>query len=154
MHLSDETGSVYVRYGLLPQGLLPNLNLYDQLNRSIKIDLASVPFALQLRKELLSTVLAEMKDPEEAKLLLSALLDLIQLEQSKGFVSDDYAFTLNFGYANRKVVRIDLGGYAPFHAKFSLMRASKPIKRWLKKNYRLLVPWFEQEVASRERCSS
>ncbi len=147
--LSDETAVLYVHAGEaieMPKGF----GLYDCLGRRLPMRPDVFPFALQEKKPLLAKRLAEAADPEEAKKMLSSLLDLIEAERVKGWVCSDYAFELNLGYDQGRAFRIDIGSYVPADASFSWEAIAKPVNRFLERSGNAeLRAWWDQEISKK-----
>ncbi len=148
--LAEETAVAYAH----PGGALEmpkHFGLYDFLGRRLPMDPVLYPFALQERKPLLAKKLLDAPNPEEAKRLLSALLDLIEAERAKGWICSDYAFELNLGYEEGRAYRIDIGSYLPLNESYSWKAIAKPIDRFLEKGKDLeLLQWWRNEVAMRQ----
>lgn len=148
-HLAMQTALIVVHTEKLNDPI-PSVLLYDHLHRGRRVDLNSVPFALQKYEHLLSSALTEAVDHNESKKILIAFLDLILLENKKGWMSTDSAFWLNFGYENGNALRLDVGSYVPLNYRFSWRRVTKPLFHWLRENDPSLVKWLEAEIELRE----
>ncbi len=147
--LADETAVLYVHRGE-PFAMPNQFGLYDRLGRKMVLEPTYFSFALQKRKPLLSEKL-EAANLEEAKKILSSLLNLIEAERQKGWVCSDYAFTLNFGYEDCRAFRIDIGSYLPVDASYSWKAIAKPIDKYLEHMAESsLQEWWHQEIAERQ----
>lgn len=147
-YLPEEAALAFVHRGApidLPKGFV----LLDRLGRTIRYD-AKVPFALQRHLPLLSETLKHARQDEEAKEILSALLDLIARERQKGWVCADFAFALNYGYLQKRAYRIDIGSYLPEEGRFDWNEITKPVRRYLERNgQEELYRWWNLEVEKR-----
>lgn len=144
-HLAFETRLIHAHYGKTSQ-IYPMLTIYDGLRRSWTVDLNDIPFALQRRCPLMGPSLEETLDPVERKHILLAYLRLLEREKNLGWMSEDSAFWLNFGYDRQEACRIDIGSYVALDHRFSYQKAAKPLVHWLKKNDPVLLKWFESQL--------
>jgi len=141
--LAEETAVLYLHRGAaLPQ----HFGLYDSLGRKLPLSPDRFLFALQKRKPLLSEQLKRAENELQKQQILSALLDLIERERAKGWVSSDHAFLLNFGYEEGQAFRIDIGSYEPLNENFSLPAIAKPISRYLENESSSLSSWWMRRV--------
>ena len=148
--LVEETGLLYAHYATAQVATPREFKLLDRLGRMIPVDLTSLPFVIQKRKELLRLVLEKEHNLTKQKEILSAFLDLILREKNRGWMSRDKSFSLNVCYAEGKALRIDVGSYGPIQEHFSLKEATKPLCHWLKQRDPQLFTWFEDELSKKE----
>jgi hypothetical protein len=150
--LSAETGARYVHLNKSHQFSEP-LVLIDKIGLRHEIDLNQTEFLLQRRAEMLCPTLDRLMaqgQTQEARQLLSDLLDLLISEYHRGFADNDHALMQNTGVLDKKPVHIDVGQFvynekvrSPEVWHQEIFNKTYKFRIWLHKHHGLLADSLE-----------
>lgn len=105
----DETGVIFAQ---LNKGFEKQVVVFDKQKKAHCINLASAPFVLQKRAELIYTHLRkhlEKGDREAFQEDREKILELVARRCRKGVVDSDSGVSANYGFIGEEAVQIDIG---------------------------------------------
>jgi hypothetical protein len=138
--------------------LQKKVTLIDKLNIAHQIDLDRVDFALQKRAELPYQRFRRLKKEgnlEAAQHSLNSLFELIALRCQQGIQDRDPNIRRNCGFLGDTAIELDLGSYTydpllatPKATRDTLDLQTRKLKRWIRKSYPELLPYFEMRLTA------
>lgn len=152
-HLIPETGLVYVHLNKTDH-LHKKLTIYDKMGWKHELDADKMEFLIQKRADMLCSTLDKLPE-EQAKQLLTDLIQMIASEYSRGFADNDHALMQNTGVSEGKPVHIDVGQFVidesmkdPSHSRQEIFNKTFKFRIWLEKAHPELLPHLDKELVS------
>jgi len=152
--LRDETGLVYMH--LYPTHRLnKKITLYEKNGKMLIVDLDKTCFYLQKRAQLIYPRISELMrndDIQTAQTIISSVFNLIEDLRKKGVIDHDLALYKNFGIIDDKAVQLAIGKLHIDRSrsvcnKDEIIHMMDPFRRWIQKNYPLLLTHFDAELS-------
>lgn len=153
--LKEESGIVYLQLNR-QENNLGTVTVYDPLNIQHEIKLSETEFVVQEFGELLfETVDRQMKkgEIEKAKASICTLLDGIENYCKKGIQIAHPAFRRNVGFADGKMLLLDIGSFrkeeafkSTFFLRKEMCRVTHKFQRWLRRHHPTLFVYFIEKL--------
>jgi len=151
--LQEETGCLWLHTRSSP-ALRKKALLIDKTGTQYTVDLNETTFILQSAAQPIYTVL-QTCDLEQAKTIVTQIIELLQSSYLKGYVQTDPVIKTNFGLLSDRAIFIDFGDVIKRDTALTLAsyleKATYDLCCWLKNNRPLLLDHFEMET---KRCAS
>jgi hypothetical protein len=153
--LQKETGLVYVHLNKTTD-LQQTVTILDKMGYKHQVDLDQMEFLVQ-RKAVMFTDeidrLMHAGEEGQAKALITAFIDQLLSEYSRGLVDNDHAIMQNTGVIDGRPIHIDVGQFMrnpeikyPALYKQDLFNKTYKFRMWLKERYPSLASFVEAHV--------
>ncbi len=155
--LKEETGALFLHLNKT-NTLHRTATLIDTMGFEYKVNLDHVTFILQHKAELIYPTLARYmsdKKIEEAKQVISSILELMKLSCQKGYADNDPMLHKNHGLLGNKAIHIDMGDlvkqdelksskvYIPY-----IQKITSSLQDYLESHYPELLPYYHETMRS------
>jgi hypothetical protein len=153
--LQNETGLVFVHLNK-GSNLNQTITIYDKLGLSHQICLDEMEFLVQRKADMLCSTLSCLMNEgksEDAKAIISSLVQMVEDEYVAGLADNDHALMQNTGVYLGKPIHIDVGQFVEDVSMLQKDRAFQELynktykfKLWLKKHHPELSVHLEKEL--------
>lgn len=151
--LQDQTGVLYVH--LNRNGTKGEIQTIDSSGAEQLLNADDYDFILQRYGTLVCDEISQLmqnKKEEDAKILLSELVEFVVEWNQYGYYDKDPNTLTNFGVLNGQLFKIDVGSIQKKKGPLqrTLKKAFTPLQIWLAKNYPALLACLAEELAQYE----
>lgn len=153
--LQEHTGLLYVHLNKTNH-LNKVLTITDKMGFEHYLELDQMEFLLQKKVQMLGPYIKELMSngqTEEAKQLITNIIELVLWENQRGLADNDHALMQNTGIVDGKPVHIDVGQFfssdkikEPAIYKQELFTKTFRFREWLRKEYPELAQFLEEKL--------